>query len=254
MSDIKEVVTGIQGYAVSEDAPEDGEILTWNEEASEWQSIVLAGDITGNPATTVVEKINGATVPVAGDLTTGNVLQVSGDSELIYGPVVLTGDVNGTNEPGWSNTVGALQNIPLGFSAESLGSNEDQYILMWDNPNQSLKFNKPNNVGGFVLSTSGDVDGYQPFNLGGYYYTWIEITAVSWTSSHTMSFYPIPATKFDGFYKTIFNNTSYTVTVATSEDYSSNIIGTTRTLASGLAQMFWFDDNGVSNAGATFTP
>lgn len=54
----------------------------------------LAGDATGALGANVVERINGATVPVSGALTTGNVLQVSGLSALSYGPVNLAGGAN----------------------------------------------------------------------------------------------------------------------------------------------------------------
>jgi hypothetical protein len=50
-----------------------------------------AGDVTGTHAASVVARINGATVPAAGALTTGNVLQVSGGSALSYGPINLAG-------------------------------------------------------------------------------------------------------------------------------------------------------------------
>jgi hypothetical protein len=49
---------------------------------------VHAGPGTGSQLATVV-RVNGATVPVAGALTSGNVLQVSGASALTYGPVNL---------------------------------------------------------------------------------------------------------------------------------------------------------------------
>lgn len=54
----------------------------------------LAGDVTGNTGASVVAKINGATVPAAGALTTGNVLQVTGVSATGYAPVNLAGGVN----------------------------------------------------------------------------------------------------------------------------------------------------------------
>jgi hypothetical protein len=49
---------------------------------------VLAGPAVGTTPATVV-RINGATVPVAGLLVTGNVLQVTGPSALGYAPVNL---------------------------------------------------------------------------------------------------------------------------------------------------------------------
>lgn len=54
----------------------------------------LAGDVTGAIGSNSVTKINGATVPVAGSLTTGNVPQVSGSSALTYAPVNLAGGAN----------------------------------------------------------------------------------------------------------------------------------------------------------------
>lgn len=54
----------------------------------------LAGDATGTTAASVVARANGATIPAAGSLTTGNVLQVSGTSALSYGPLNLGGGAN----------------------------------------------------------------------------------------------------------------------------------------------------------------
>ncbi len=56
--------------------------------------IVLSGDLAGVAAKPTVAKINSATVPAAGALTTGNVLQVSGVAALTYGPVNLAGGAN----------------------------------------------------------------------------------------------------------------------------------------------------------------
>ena len=54
----------------------------------------LAGDATGTTGASVVAKVNGATAPAAGALTTGNVLQVTGISALGYAPVNLAGGAN----------------------------------------------------------------------------------------------------------------------------------------------------------------
>jgi hypothetical protein len=54
----------------------------------------LAGDVTGAINANTVAKINGATVPAAGALTTGNVLQVTGVSALGYAAVNLAGGAN----------------------------------------------------------------------------------------------------------------------------------------------------------------
>lgn len=57
-------------------------------------TIFLAGDLTGSATSPQVQAINRATVPMAGALTTGNVLQVNGASSLTYGPVNLAGGAN----------------------------------------------------------------------------------------------------------------------------------------------------------------
>ena len=58
----------------------------------------LTGDVTAGPGSSsqaaTVAKVNGATVPGAGALTTGNVLQVTGVSSLGYAPLNLAGGVN----------------------------------------------------------------------------------------------------------------------------------------------------------------
>lgn len=54
----------------------------------------VGGDLSGSLPNPTVDKLDGATVPAAGALTTGNVLQVSGSSALTYGPVNLAGGVN----------------------------------------------------------------------------------------------------------------------------------------------------------------
>jgi hypothetical protein len=54
----------------------------------------LGGDATGTVSAVVVVAVHGATVPIAGALTTGNVPQVTGASALSYGPVNLAGGAN----------------------------------------------------------------------------------------------------------------------------------------------------------------
>jgi hypothetical protein len=58
-----------------------------------WVTISGDAQVASGGAWTNV-KINGASVPTAGGLTTGNVLQVSGVSALTYGPVNLAGGSN----------------------------------------------------------------------------------------------------------------------------------------------------------------
>ena len=57
-------------------------------------TLTLAGDVTGRAGITIVGKINGASVPTSGSLTTGNVLQVNGSSSLTYAPINLAGGSN----------------------------------------------------------------------------------------------------------------------------------------------------------------
>jgi hypothetical protein len=57
-----------------------------------WESRAVSGDAgISNSGVVTVDRIHGATLPVAGALTTGNVLQVSGTSSLAYGPLNIAG-------------------------------------------------------------------------------------------------------------------------------------------------------------------
>jgi hypothetical protein len=57
-------------------------------------AVTLAGDVTGLASANTVVKVNGATVPASGALTTGNVLQVTGAAALGYAAVNLAGGAN----------------------------------------------------------------------------------------------------------------------------------------------------------------
>lgn len=113
--------------------------------------------------------INGASVPVGGALTTGNVLQVSGPDSLTYGPVNLAGgsnyvtgvlpignqasqtmggDVTGTTA---ASTVSKIQGVVIsgtpvtGYVLEATSSS----AATWQNPSTSLT------LGGDVTGSAG---------------------------------------------------------------------------------------------------
>ena len=96
------VVGKIQGNAVSAAGPTANQVLVWNTGSTSWvpttltatQLPNLAGDVTGAVNATVVVQVHGATVPIAGALTTGNVLQVTGISTLSYAAINLAGGAN----------------------------------------------------------------------------------------------------------------------------------------------------------------
>jgi hypothetical protein len=76
-------------------APTDAQFPVWNSTSSKWFAVTMSGDASISDAAAVtVAKIHGASVPVAGALTTGNVLQVSGASALTYGAINLAGGTN----------------------------------------------------------------------------------------------------------------------------------------------------------------
>jgi hypothetical protein len=54
-------------------------------------SYAMGGDVTGTTAVSVVGKLNGATIPAAGALVTGNAPRVSGTSALTYSALDLAG-------------------------------------------------------------------------------------------------------------------------------------------------------------------
>jgi hypothetical protein len=94
-----QTVVGIQTIPVSSTAPVTGNVLTYN--GTQWipqavssGSVTLMGDVTGLATANTVVNIHGASVPIAGSLTTGNVLQVSGSSALTYAAVNLAGGAN----------------------------------------------------------------------------------------------------------------------------------------------------------------
>lgn len=105
----------------------------------------MGGDVTGTTSSATVINIHGASVPVAGSLTTGNVLQVTGSSTLSYGAInlaggsnyvtgilpignqanqIMNGDVTGTTT---ASKVVKLQGFPINSVTPA-----DGYVLTWD--------------------------------------------------------------------------------------------------------------------------
>lgn len=90
-----------QALVRSTGAIPDGYVATYSATDGYWEakpaatgSFSAGGDLSGSSSNQTVIKINGASVPVSGSLTTGNVLQVNGSSSLTYGAVNLAGGAN----------------------------------------------------------------------------------------------------------------------------------------------------------------
>jgi hypothetical protein len=81
-------------------ASQDGYGLIWDNADGYWRAYPIpagftAGtDLSGTSTSQTVIKINGATVPIAGSLTSGNILQVNGSSSLAYAAINLAGGSN----------------------------------------------------------------------------------------------------------------------------------------------------------------
>ncbi len=94
-------VHAVRGVIVTASAPSAGQVLTaTGASAADWEtpgvvtSVTMAGDVTGPSSASVVEKAHGATVPIAGALTTGNGLYVTGTAALTYSALNLAGGSN----------------------------------------------------------------------------------------------------------------------------------------------------------------
>ena len=131
----------------------------------------LSGQVSGLANATVVNSINGASVPTGGALTFGNVLQVAGANSLAYGPIYLNiatsvagilpasyqaqqplvGDVDGYTG---SNLVGSLQGTPVSAVAPTTGQVFTYDGYAWAPATTSAQ-----------QPLVGDVDGYIGSNL-----------------------------------------------------------------------------------------
>jgi len=94
----------------------------------------MSGDATiANTGAVTVVKINGATVPAAGGLITGNVLQVNGISSVTYAPVNIAGGANyitgilptANGGMGANITAGAIGAIPYSTATTTYGTLAD---------------------------------------------------------------------------------------------------------------------------------
>ncbi len=118
-------------------------------------------------------------------------------------------------------------------------------VEAWKPITGSASGTSPHGVHGGVAYTFA-ADANYTVTAAQYALDWLEFVTGVITAGRTVTF-PHPASKAVGYYKTIFNNTNQTLTVSTGT-------GTTKTIATGLAQRFWFDNAGVSFSSATFTP
>lgn len=175
-------VAKINGNAVTAqtlDGATDGYVLTWDNadgyyiaRPSTGGGFSAGGDLSGNFITQTVVKINGASVPVSGSLTTGNALKVSGSSSLTYGAInlagganhvsgvlptanqanqTLGGDLSGTTA---AATVTKIQGNAV--KAETEGATQDGYVLTWINGNSEWEAKPVSAASG---SLAGDVTG-----------------------------------------------------------------------------------------------
>lgn len=128
---VSQTVIGLRGRPISSTAPSDGDSLVWDNVAQVWKplpagsggGLTPGGDLSGSSIDQVVIRINGATVPAAGSLTTDHVLKVSGNSALTYGYIV-NANVSATAAISYSklNLSNSIVNTDIQSSAAIAGT------------------------------------------------------------------------------------------------------------------------------------
>lgn len=128
-------------------------------------SFTAAGDLSGSSSSQTVIKINGATVPAAGALTTGHVLQVSGISATTYGFIAdanvsssaniagsklasattgATGAIQLANDLGGSGTSPTVLSLTGASGAVNIGTSGN--ILTWNTATTAPGIKQANNT------------------------------------------------------------------------------------------------------------
>jgi hypothetical protein len=171
-------VIAIQNNPILAGTPTDGYVLTYVTANGRWEPKVAAsgsfsasGDLSGTSSSQTVIRINGATVPAAGSLVTGNILYVTGTSTLAYAALNLGGgsnfvtgilpagnqasqnmggDVTGSTS---ISTVIKLQNIDV-----LSGTPTDGYLLTYVAANTRWEYMPPSSAG----AAGGDLFGSYP--------------------------------------------------------------------------------------------
>ena len=145
------LVQGLQGRAVSNTAPADGQALEWNRTAQHWEpgtpSTTLSGDANGPSGSTVVKGLQGRGVSVAAP-SDGQGLKWSAASnqwEPGSWSVTLAGDANG---PSGSTTVNGLRGRWL-----SVNTPVDGQALKWNGALNQWEPGTPN------TTLAGDASG-----------------------------------------------------------------------------------------------